>query len=186
MRISLLLPKTKHQSIAIYRSESIIDKFFPERIKHFHARRRKKSLKESIILSGKRRQIMLQSRKFTHPVCSRCNPLLLYEQARYISDDFVLFSRGGSAHSTEFQDIDSVTRASLRAPLSRVRKRSTKLIAALPLAFETRKSANSSAVRTVIQDALVHLSLFFFSRLWMFWWVSALHVSFFFQYHEKF
>lgn len=74
-------------------------------------------------------------------------PFTLRTRARYIPDDFVLFSRDGSAHSTEFQDIDSVTRASLCAPLSRVRKRSTKLIAALPLAFETRKSANSSAAK---------------------------------------
>lgn len=100
-----------------------------------------------------------QSRKFTHPVCSRCNPLLLYGRARYIPDDFVLFSRDGSAHSTEFQDIDSVTRASLRAPLSRVRKRSTKLIAALPLAFETRKSANSSAATGLLYKTLLRYTI---------------------------
>jgi len=64
--------------------------------------------------------------------------------SRYILD-FVLFSRDGSAYSTEFQDIDSLTRASLRALLSRVRKRSTKLIAALPFAFETCKRANPFA-----------------------------------------
>lgn len=65
--------------------------------------------------------------------------------SRYISDDFVLFSGDGSAHSTKFEDIDSVTRALLRALLSRVRKRSTKLIAALLFAFETRKRANPFA-----------------------------------------
>lgn len=70
---------------------------------------------------------------------SPCNPLLLYGRTRYISDDFVLFSGDGSAHSTEFQDIDSVTRVSLCAPLSQVRKRSTKLIAALLLVFGTQR-----------------------------------------------
>lgn len=47
------------------------------------------------------------------------------------------------------QDIDSATCVSLRAPCLEFVKLSMKLIAALPLAFETRKGINSFVAKTV-------------------------------------